>query len=153
MAQLPKSEELAMLELMIRFTKEASSGCWEWLGGLRNGYGLVKDARRTTYSVHRLSAAMFLGPANGQLVLHSCDNPKCWRPAHLRYGTQLENVRQAVQSGRMKNTVTRKRALTALQIAEVSSLLSCGLTKSALSRKFGVSRSVIIRVSQGFYAV
>ena len=33
-------------------------------------------------------------------VLHSCDNPSCVRPSHLRIGTQHENIMEMAARGR-----------------------------------------------------
>jgi len=38
----------------------------------------------------------------GELVRHLCDNKLCINPEHLRKGTQLENVRDALRNGRFK---------------------------------------------------
>jgi hypothetical protein len=35
-------------------------------------------------------------------VLHSCDNPNCVNPAHLRLGTQLENVMDFISKRKYK---------------------------------------------------
>ena len=37
---------------------------------------------------------------DGLLVLHSCDNPSCVNPDHLRVGTQAENIQDRDAKGR-----------------------------------------------------
>lgn len=72
--------------------------CWVWKAGKSAfGHGKVwRDGRHEP--AHRVAWEL----ANGQLagdrfVLHSCDNPPCCNPAHLRPGTQADNVADAVE--------------------------------------------------------
>lgn len=52
---------------------------------------------------HRVSYELHHGPIpQGALILHSCDNPGCVNPAHLRAGTQSENILEAFAKGRKK---------------------------------------------------
>jgi hypothetical protein len=37
----------------------------------------------------------------GKVVMHSCDNPKCINPAHLRLGSQSENLLDCSAKGRL----------------------------------------------------
>jgi len=83
-----------------------NEGCWDWPASTTNaGYGnfTVKvGSRLVTHYAHRVSYEIFHGPIPyGLLVMHSCDRPVCVNPAHLRAGTQKENMREASVRGRI----------------------------------------------------
>jgi hypothetical protein len=75
--------------------------CWPWLGRIEpKGYGTMAVGGRQRLA-HRCAMALAIGEVpRGKLVLHACDNPPCVNPAHLRLGTQLDNMRDMVQRGR-----------------------------------------------------
>ena len=90
--------------------------CWEWTGEKHNhGYGIYSEwggggtveartggSHRTVKCyAHRLSVRIDGRSIEGKVVRHDCDNPPCVNPAHLRTGTQADNIRDAVERGRM----------------------------------------------------
>jgi len=80
--------------------------CWVWTGIQDpQGYGRLGGHRLA----HRQSWEMANGTIEGGLwVLHHCDNPPCVNPAHLYLGTVKENVRDAVERGRMRGPSPRE---------------------------------------------
>jgi len=80
---------------------DKSGDCWTWKGGtFRFGYGSFRVGDRRI-PAHRVSWELAFGKiADGMCVLHTCDNPGCVNPAHLRLGTQQDNVRDAREKGR-----------------------------------------------------
>ena len=70
----------------------------------KGGYGQVylKEFGKTVYA-HRLAMARIYGweAIEGFVVMHTCDNPPCVNPKHLRVGTQTANIHDALDKGRM----------------------------------------------------
>lgn len=80
----------------------APSGCWEWTGPLNQwGYGQVSFRGRHTMA-HRFMAFVndMIGWDDARLVLHRCDNPKCFNPEHLFTGTARDNARDCTMKMR-----------------------------------------------------
>jgi len=79
--------------------------CWAWIGPTdQNGYGNIDldGAKNGRIKVHRLSWEISKGPIpKGKVVMHICDNPNCVNPAHLRIGTQKDNIRDRSSKGRI----------------------------------------------------
>ncbi len=80
---------------------QKSDGCWEWTAALRVGYGAFRIGNRIWES-HRVAWLLVHGHLPEKLFLcHHCDNRKCVRVDHLFLGTQLDNVRDMHQKGRV----------------------------------------------------
>lgn len=86
--------------------KEQDNGCIHFNGYLQpNGYGHFQfrdgGIRYKTYA-HRASFSIENGIelTESDVILHQCDNPTCVNPAHLKLGTQQENIADRVAKGR-----------------------------------------------------
>lgn len=80
------------------------NGCLEWRGERdRDGYGKIRLSigGRRRAMVHRVAYEEWVGPIpKGLIVMHTCDNPPCFEPTHLRVGTYSDNLNDAYQKGR-----------------------------------------------------
>lgn len=79
--------------------------CWLWSGYCDPaGYGRLQAPGFGNYA-HRAAYGIANGCIPKLFVLHSCDRPACCNPAHLREGTQADNVadREARGRGRRPN--------------------------------------------------
>lgn len=81
----PKASFLARVE-----QPSGASGCWAWVGYRdADGYG-----RLGTKVAHRVAYELFVGSITADLeVDHTCFNPSCVNPAHLRLLPRRLNAR------------------------------------------------------------
>jgi len=78
------------------------TGCIEWDGTrTRDGYGVLPKPVCGTRLAHRAALASRLGRPVQGVTRHTCDNPPCVNPLHLLEGTPADNVRDAVERGRI----------------------------------------------------
>lgn len=75
--------------------------CWGWSGSRHpNGYALYRRWRGSRFILMTLVG----GPPEGKpWALHSCDNPECVNPNHLRWGSPQENTDDMFRRGRSAN--------------------------------------------------
>jgi len=76
--------------------------CWPYIGHCNSfGYGLHQHNGKQIRA-HRLALYEKSGPAptDKPFALHSCDNPPCCNPAHLRWGSQADNNADKLSRGR-----------------------------------------------------
>lgn len=76
--------------------------CWTWLGAITTrGYGALSIHKATHIA---LTLSGLPRPDKGAMALHSCDNPPCVNPNHLRWGTAFENAMDMVNRKRHQST-------------------------------------------------
>jgi hypothetical protein len=131
------------------------TGCWEWAGGLRNGYGVLGHNRYA----HRIAYRLFKGDPTGLYVCHHCDNRRCVNPEHLFLGTQKDNLRDMVRKGRHMSQTRPdalrrgerhpKARLCETDIREIRKRLSEGETQQAVADSLGVGQTAISAIKRG----
>jgi len=102
-------EELREFLISIKRNK---NGCWVTDYYRARGSG---GRQRIKYkgkleALYRVSYTLFKRPIPPKyLVLHSCDNPVCYNPDHLKVGSSRDNVLDAVAKGRWQVARPKKR--------------------------------------------
>jgi len=134
------------------------NGCWLWMRArceARGGYGIV-NFNKKMWKAHRLAWFLTHGPIpEGKYVLHSCDNPPCVNPAHLRVGTQSDNMQDMHARGRHPSPGQpsgERHAMAKLRDEEVRTIhqrLKEGEKQTDLALEYGVSIGTIGFIAAG----
>jgi len=126
------------------------TGCWLWTGAVNSlGYGSMRrDCVRM--SAHRFAFKAFNGPlADDQVVMHTCDTPRCVNPAHLRAGTQPENLDDMRRKGRSNQPVGERIWSAKLTAEQVLAIRASSESRRALKRRYGVGDATIRNIKDG----
>jgi hypothetical protein len=119
--------------------------CWPWLWERdRHGYGRIfvkLGPRWSTVLAHRY--AFFLTHRRWPRVArHTCDHPWCVNPAHLRDGTQRENLQDMWARG-------RGRPRAKLTPAQVEAIRADRRPQRQIAAEYGVQQPAISRIKAG----
>jgi len=131
--------------------------CHVWTASLTStGYGQFFTGSRTDGSARMAKAprvawelAYGATPA-GLWVLHACDNPKCVRIDHLFLGTHDDNIADMIAKGRLvvpRGERSGQAKLTEAAVLEIRATYTAGKGLMAISERFGVSKSTILRIA------
>ncbi len=84
---------------------------------------------------------------DGINVLHGCDNPPCCNPAHLRLGTQAENIADCIR--RNRKAIGERTNTAKLTPAQIREIRASGALQSELARQFNVTQPLISMIKGG----
>lgn len=148
--------------------------CWPWTAKAKNpaGYGVLKHKSGKNIIASRISCFLRHGPPPHQTAksLHSCDNPPCCNPKHLRWGTTRDNTEDAISRNRHvnppdthsnpewnakrlaampKGEAVHNQSLTEGQAREVMALHIGHNNVSQISEATGIKKHVIADICRG----
>lgn len=134
--------------------------CWGWNASThKDGYPSFYVPNPGGHNRQKLGHRFMVELQEGrelskdEYVLHSCDNPTCTNPRHLRIGTQKDNVRDCMNRGRM-NRAKGERTANAKMNDETIRSIRLNYTgaygeAAHLAREYGVTKSVMARILSG----
>ena len=97
----------------------AENGCWiRPRTGKRANHYLGVKARPYSLHAHRLANYVTTG-VWAPVVRHECDNPPCFRPEHLKGGTQADNLADMTSKGRRMDARGRRWVSRGADIKQV----------------------------------
>lgn len=125
--------------------------CWPWLSWSNpKGYGRFKLNGRNWLATH--CALLLVGrprPDNFACAMHSCDNPACVNPAHLRWATVAENNADRDAKGRAVHLVGEDHFNSILTEEAVIAARLADTPGKQLARELGVSATTVQRARVG----
>jgi hypothetical protein len=148
-----------------RFEKKVqkTDGCHLWTAGTNHeGYGVIRDEDGRCTVAHRVAYELYVGPipyhpdngsrgATGIVVRHTCDNPSCVNPEHLRIGTQADNMKDRVDRGRWVGNggFGTGPKLKIHQAYLIKRRFRDGASCIDIANEFGISRAMASRIKNG----
>ena len=119
------------------------------------GYPRLSKTDRQGNLLHRWVVEQLEGVplAPGEKVLHSCDNPPCFRYDHLRRGTQSENLLEAVAKGRHRMGIQPGESngaavLVAEQVLAIRAACAAGEPQRDVAKQFGISQTQVSNIAR-----
>jgi hypothetical protein len=146
-ALMNADRELSSSERLERYGWTVTdSGCWEFNGPKRHGYGQLSIRGNRSAVASRVAYEAWIGEiGEGMFVCHHCDNPACINPGHLFLGTHDENMddcrskeRHAHGEGQWMALLTEADCLTIRELYATGAY-----TQKELGRRFGVVQTTI----------
>ncbi len=134
------------------FVPGEQAECWLWAGSLNHsGYGRVDGgnstlAHRVVWEFHRKKRV-----PKGAVLMHTCDVRSCVNPAHLRVGTQSENMADMWRKNRGKYEhlpLIRGEAHhdARFTVEDVRAIRLSTEPSKALAGRYGVNRASIVKI-------
>jgi hypothetical protein len=123
------------------------NGCWLWTDHRDEcGYGKFRIGKQM-FLAHRFSFEIHKGQIpEGMECMHTCDNPPCCNPSHLRAGSHKENCEDRTLKGRdilFSGERNGQHKLTARQVLIIRELSD---PPEVIAEKFRISITQVKRL-------
>lgn len=137
------------------------NSCWYWNNATHSfGYGYI-NINGKNYLSHRIALIIWNDGKveKDKFVLHSCNNPACCNPNHLRWGTQKENINDCIKAGRKTNpprnginppihygTDNNNAIMDEKKVLNLREDWSNKMEAKQLSKKYGIAISTVYQI-------
>lgn len=138
---------------------EKTPTCWLWKGARqKRGYGLFTICglpnHHRTAKAHRLMWEIFNTASllPGSVIMHTCDNPPCVNPWHLKLGTTLENVQDRDRKGRrtaMRGTTNARAYMNEEIVLRARKMDQDGMPVREIARQLDIPYSAMWSAIRG----
>ena len=130
-----------------------TNSCWLWTGvPNKEGYGRFYVNGADVYT-HRYSYQLHYGSIpDGLDVLHECDTPACVNPAHLKTGTQTDNMKDKEARGRgnqPKGEQCGQAKVTEAMVQKIHADYAKGLTQKQIASTLPISQVQVSNILNG----
>ncbi len=127
--------------------------CWPWTKNRnRQGYGAVGWFGKVR-KAHRVAYELVTGEnITGLDIRHTCDNPQCCNPRHLRAGTTTDNMRDMAAKGRSgnhKGTANGRAKIGEPDVCEIREALNMGESQQNVANRFGIHQTSVSQIKCG----
>lgn len=124
--------------------------CWQWRAAAgKEIYAQVKIAKQRRV-VHHVAWFLKFGQWPTLWILHSCDNPPCCNPQHLREGTAKDNANdRSIRNRGVKGESHPNAKYKETDIRHAYNLLKTGLRTSVVAQITGIHRVTISSLRHG----
>lgn len=121
--------------------------CWPWTGYVEDGYGRFHFEGQMR-GAHELALTFTTGERRAESLdtCHSCNNPICCNPLHLRFDTRQSNVDDMVAAGTNHHPVGK---LSAEKVRVIRERYAAGATQIALADDYGVTNGLVSQIVRG----
>lgn len=123
--------------------------CWPWTRWCdEDGYGDICIGGGLSRRAHVVAWEVATGQTcpKGMVVMHTCDNPPCCNPAHLKLGTPTDNNRDRDSKGRsahQKGSTHGMSKLNEEQVLRIRRQYRRGVRTVDIAEEFSVSTATI----------
>lgn len=130
--------------------------CWPWTrSSIENGYGNFWIGKDTPSGQVVLATHVALTldgrprPSKTHKALHTCHYPPCCNPLHLYWGTQTDNMRDALEAGRFpkrSGTSNGQAKLTDDMVYTIRSMYDANLSSNFIAKHIKTTRENVWRI-------
>lgn len=146
-----------MKDVAIRIVKQQLTGSdtsnciiFNGTGSAKGGYGRITVSSNGTtrsFAAHRIAYEVYHGNIeNGLVVRHTCHNPRCINPKHLKCGTHKQNAQDRIDAKRcapQKGAKNGNAKTTEQDRADIRRRRLSGETLKSIAKDYGIHFSTV----------